>query len=348
MKKTNKKLKPNPTQPNKALIKEGQTEPSPTVLKTLPPTLAKKTKPPVILKNSPDEKAPAAPTAIPEALPPISEGTNVLQSYLMRVSRIPVLSREEEYKLATAYFETKAPSAGQALVQANLRFVVKIAAEYGKFSSRIMDLIQEGNIGLIKAVREFNPHKGARLITYAVWWIRGHIQEHLMRQHSIVRLGTGKKQQKLFYLLQREKQKLEEYPNNRLLPDLAQQSGTGLKETERMKETVLKKDVSLDQPLSASGGKSFLDIQPDTSESLDDMFSSLEINHLIRNRLKEMAGRFNAKEKKIIKDRLMRDPPMTLQEIADHFGISREAVRQSEERLRKKLKTWLAPVLKKL
>ena len=303
--------------------------------------------PALVPQAPPSAQADQAPS-IPEALPPVSEGANALQNYLMRVSRIPVLSREEEYKLATAYFETQSPSAGKALVQANLRFVVKIAAEYGKFSSRIMDLIQEGNVGLIRAVREFNPHKGARLITYAVWWIRGHIQEYLMRQHSIVRLGAGKKQQKLFYLLQKEKQKLEEYPNNRLLPDLARQSGAGLKETERMKETVLKKDLSLDQPLGAGGGKSFLDLQPDSSESIDDRFSSLEANRLIRDRLKEMAGLFSDKEKKIIKGRLMKDPPMTLQEIADHFGLSREAIRQSEERLRKKLKEGLAPLVKKL
>ena len=291
-------------------------------------------------------KAPLSP-AVPEALPPLAEGGTALQNYLMRLARIPLLSREEEYSLAVSYFENRSPSAGQALVRANLRFVVKIAAEYGKFSSRIMDLIQEGNIGLIQAVREFNPHKGARLITYAVWWIRGRIQEHLMRQHSIVRLGAGKKQQKLFYLLQKEKQNLEECPNNRLLPDLAEKSGTGLKEAELMKETVFKKDLSLDQPLSAEGGGRFLDLQPDTRESLYDRLSSLEMRRLVRKRLKEMATAFNEKEKKIIKDRLMRDPPMSLQKIADHFGLSREAVRQSEQRLRKKLKAGLAPLLKK-
>lgn len=287
----------------------------------------------------------------PEVLPSVSEGGNALQNYMARISKIPLLSREEEFKLAVAYFENKDPKAGQMLVQSNLRFVVKVVAEYSRFSSKVMDLIQEGNIGLIRAVQEFNPYKGARLITYAVWWIKGYVQEYLMRQHSIVRLGTSKKQQKLFYLLQREKQKLEEYPAQRLLPDLAQKVQSRVQDVEQMKEVVLKKDLSLDQSITSSKGQdigtTFLDIQADSSSSLYEDLSFQQMNRLLKGQLKNMEKDFSEKENHIIKNRLLKEPPDTLQEIADLFNVTREAIRQSEERLLKKLRKKLIPILKK-
>lgn len=288
-----------------------------------------------------------SPSLSPEVIPSVSEGGSALQNYMARISQTPLLSREEEHKLAVTYFETQNPEAGKKLIQANLRFVVKIAAEYSKFSSKIMDLIQEGNIGLIRAVREFNPYKGARLITYAVWWIRGYIQEYLMRHHSIVRIGSNKKQQRLFYLLQKEKQKLEDYSQSRLLPALAEQTETEVQDVEKMKEMVLKKDFSLDQPISAEGGKTFLDVQPDDNPPLYESLSLKQISELLKRHLKNMEKDFNEKENAVVKDRLLKDPPKTLQEIADDFGVTREAVRQTEERLMKKLKQKLVPILKK-
>lgn len=283
----------------------------------------------------------------PEVIPSVSEGGSVLQNYLARIAKIPLLSKEEEYDLAVAYFETKDPEAGRKLIQSNLRFVVKVVAEYSKFSSKVMDLIQEGNMGLIRAVQEFNPYKGAKLITYAVWWIRGYIQEYLMRYHSIVRLGTNKKQQRLFYLLQKEKQKLDEYSQNRLLPALAKQTQTKVQDVEKMKEMVLRKDLSLDQSIDNNKGKSFLEVQPDSSYSLYENLSLKQMSKLLKTHLKNMEKDFNEKEKKIIKDRLLKDPPLTLQDIADDFSVSREAIRQTEERLMKKLKEKLIPILKK-
>lgn len=287
------------------------------------------------------------PSVSPEVIPPISEGGSALQNYLARIAKIPLLSKQEEYDLAVAYFETKDPEAGKKLIQSNLRFVVKVVAEYSKFSSKVMDLIQEGNMGLIRAAKEFNPYKGARLITYAVWWIRGYIQEYLMRHHSIVRLGTNKKQQRLFYLLQKEKQKLEEYSQGRLLPVLAEQTKTRVQDVEKMKEVVLRKDLSLDQSIGDEKGKSFLDVQPDNSYSLYESLSLRQMSELLRTHLKNMEKDFNEKEIAIVKNRLLKDPPLTLQKIADDFSISREAVRQTEERLMKKLKKRLIPILKK-
>jgi len=281
----------------------------------------------------------------PEVLPSITEGGNVLQNYMARISKIPILSKEEEHELALNYYETKNPEIAKKLIQSNLRFVVKVVAEYSRFSTKIMDLIQEGNIGLIRAVQEFNPYKGARLITYAVWWIRGCIQEYLMRQHSIVRLGTNKKQQQLFYLLQKEKQLLDQYPQQKLLPDLAKKTGNKIQAVEQMKEIILKKDLSLDQPLKGDS-KSFLDLQEDDF-SIEESLSNKQMSQALRKELNRMKKDLNPKETSLIQNRFLKDPPATLQEIADEFQVTREAIRQSEERLMKKLREALVPVLKK-
>ena len=300
-------------------------------------------------KLAPKDKS--SPPLVPQLLPSLSEGGSLIQNYMAKVSRIPVLSRDSEYQLAVDYFENKSPSAGKILIQSNLRFVVKIAAEYSKFNSRLMDLIQEGNLGLIRAVKEFNPYKGARLITYAVWWIRGCIQEYLIKQHSIVRIGMGKKQKKLFYLLQREKQKLEEYPSSRLLPVLAEQTQTDVQDIEKMKELILKKDLSLDRPigtaLGTEKGGSFLDLQADPSSPLDESLSQKQVVAVVRKVLQGMEKNLNEREKHIIQHRLLEDPPKTLQEIADEFSLTREAVRQNEARVLKKLKKQLLPYFKK-
>ena len=125
--------------------------------------------------------------------------TDPVSMYLAEIRKYPLLTREQEEELAKKYYETKDPLMAQAMVTANLRFVVKVAADYSRFGARMIDLIQEGNMGLMHAVREFNPYKGVRLITYAVWWIRGYIQEYLMKQYALVKIGTTQNQKKLFY-----------------------------------------------------------------------------------------------------------------------------------------------------
>lgn len=294
-------------------------------------------------KKSKQPKATQTPALSPEVLPS-SQRLTGLKSYLARVSKIPVLTKEQEYKLTVRYYETRDPKIAKILIESNLRFVIKVASEYSRFNSKIMDLIQEGNVGLVKAVQEFNPYKGARLITYAVWWIRGYIQEYLMSQHSIVRLGTNKKQKKIFYQLQRESKNLENFEKR--LPSI-ESHGLPSSEVERMKEVILKKDVSLDAPLQQGGGTTFLDLQPDSSQPLDEELSSQEQALLLRKHLKKLESHLNSKEKFIIKERLLKDPPQTLQSIADQFGVTREAIRQTEEKVIKKIKKILLPLFKK-
>ena len=283
----------------------------------------------------------------PEVVSPIVHPQSTLQSYLAHISKMPILSKEEEHKLTVEYYETRNPEIAKKLIQSNLRFVIKVASEYSKFNTKIMDLIQEGNIGLLKAVQEFNPYKGARLITYAVWWIRGYIQEYLIRNHSIVRLGTNKKQQKLFYLLQKEKQALEEYGRSRLLPSIASSSKASQKEAEAMEQMVFKKDVSFDDPLGEEGGSTLLDVFTNRSDSIEDKLASHEQSALLREHLKKLEKNFSEKEKAVIQKRLLGEPPATLQEIADEFSVTREAIRQTEDKLIKKLREKLIPVLKK-
>ena len=284
----------------------------------------------------------------PEVIPSVPRGgESTIRAYLHRISRIPMLTKEEEYKLTVRYHETKDVEIAQKLIQSNLRFVVKIASEYSRFNSRIMDLIQEGNIGLLKAVHEFNPYKGARLITYAVWWIRGYIQEYLIRHHSIVRLGTNKKQRKLFYLLQKEKQALDQFDRSKLLPAIALSTQSTEKEVEEMEQLILKKDLSFDKPLKSDSASTFLDLQASNSLSIEDELSLQEQGLLLRKHLKKMEEDLNEKEKLILKNRLLRDPPATLQEVANEFGVTREAIRQVEQRLFKKLREKLIPILKK-
>ncbi|HEX7672756.1 MAG TPA: RNA polymerase factor sigma-32 [Bdellovibrio sp.] len=262
-----------------------------------------------------------------------------LVMYLNEIRRYKVLTKEEEAAVAKKYFETKDPEAAQALVKANLRFVVKIAAEYSKFGAKMIDLIQEGNVGLMHAVREYNPYKGARLITYAVWWIRGYIQEYLMRQYSMVRIGTTQNQRKLFYQLQKEKEALDAMgiePNAALISD---RLGIPEDEVRDMAMRMSGRDVSLDKPLDEESGTSLGDLQRDTSgQNLDEALANEEQLDILKRKIEEIRPELSDREKIILDERILNDEPLTLQEIGEKYGITREAVRQMEARLMKKIK----------
>lgn len=289
-----------------------------------------------------------APLSVAAKAPSPPPGSSVFKNYIHFISRFPLLSREEEYKLAVEYYEKKNPKAAEKLVQSNLRFVIKVAGEYSKFSSKIMDLIQEGNVGLIKAVREFNPYKGVRLITYAVWWIKGYIQEYLIRQHSMVRIGTNKKEKALYYLLRKEKDTLDQLTHTKLLPEMSRYTKTSVEELETMKQRVFLRDVSLNQPIKTGSSTSLLDFQEDKSQNnLEEKISDSQQAVLLRKFLKQIEPQLTKQEKVILQNRLLKSKPDTLQKIADTFQITREAVRQSEQRLMLKLKKQLVPLLKK-
>lgn len=258
--------------------------------------------------------------------------------YLQEIRKYALLTREQEAELAKKYFETKDPLAAQALVTANLRFVVKVASDYSKFGARMIDLIQEGNMGLMHAVREFNPHKGVRLITYAVWWIRGYIQEYLLKQYSMVKIATTLNQKKLFYRLQKEKDALDKLG---ITPDMAligTRMGIPTEEVEEMAKRLSGRDISLNTPLDDGSTTQLMDVQKSTGLNIDDELAKNEELSVLKAQLEELRPELSDREKIILEERLLADEPLTLQEIGEKYGITREAVRQMEARLMKKIK----------
>ena len=271
--------------------------------------------------------------------------TDAMGQYMAEVARYPVLSKEEEHALAIRYKETGDAKAAEALVTANLRFVVKVAAEYTKFGAKLIDLVQEGNVGLMHAVKEFNPYKGVRLITYAVWWIRGYIQEYLMRQYSMVRIGTTANQRKLFYQLQKQQKELEEIGFREGVKLLSGRLGISEKEIESMHKRLTQRDVSLDQPVSnADGSTPLMDFQTeDYDDSIIELLGTAEEVALLNEKIDEIRPTLNEREIELLDERLLAEDPITLQEIGEKHGVSREAVRQMEVRVIKKLRQALMP-----
>jgi RNA polymerase sigma-32 factor len=206
----------------------------------------------------------------------------------------------------------------------------------------MIDLIQEGNIGLLHAVKEFNPYKGARLITYAVWWIRGYIQEYLMRQYSMVRIGTTQNQRRLFYQLQKEQKALEALGQKGDFKQLAERLDMPEEDVREMALRMGGRDLSLDRPLDEDSEASLMDFQKSPTEQLPDQ--ELELNEqlqILRDKIDELRPQLNEKELILLEERLLADDPLTLQEIGEKYKITREAVRQSEVRLMNKIKSLM-------
>lgn len=265
--------------------------------------------------------------------------TDPLSIYLSDIRKYPILTKEQEQEIAKKYYETKDPESAQILVKSNLRFVVKIASEYSKFGAKMIDLIQEGNIGLMTAVREFNPYKGTRLITYAVWWIRGYIQEYLMRQYSLVRIGTTQNQRKLFYQLQKEKEALASLGQESNSALISSRLGIPEDEVEQMSQRLSGRDLSLDRPIDNDSGTSLLDLQK-TSESVDleEQTAHNEQLEILKEKIDEIRPELSDRELIILDERILNDDPLTLQEIGEKYGTTREAVRQMEVRVLNKIK----------
>lgn len=304
-----------------------------------PPSSVKKKPPPPAFRPGPVGE----PEPVPEPQsPPSSPARDTLNLYLRQMARYPVLTKEEELKISRQFFKTRDPALAQALAQANLRFVIKIAAEYTRFGAHLMDLIQEGNMGLVQAIREFNPYKGVRLITYAVWWIRGYIQEYLMRQHSLVRVGTNAKQRKLFYLLQKQQKSLPTGSSEAVKLLTSKTANFKQQDIQSMKKRLHLRDVSLHQPINHNKeAPLLLDLQSDPSSSQEEKLTALQEQTWVRKGIEKLRPHLNSKELFILNRRLLTTKPLTLQEIGRRFAVSKEAVRQTEARLMKKIKNSL-------
>jgi RNA polymerase sigma-32 factor len=275
-----------------------------------------------------------------------SSAADLLEVYLADVSRHPLLSPEEEQALARAYRDKGDRAAAHALVTANLRFVVKVAHTYKSRNVKLSDLIQEGNIGLMKAVERFDPDRGLRLISYAVWWIRAYIQNYLLRTYSMVRLGTTQAQRRLFFSLARTKRELaaEREPGSEEadLSQIAERLCVKPGEVESMAQRMGARDVSLDAPLGDEDGASTrLDLLENPSPRQDQLLVAAQSNGLVQGHVTAALSRLSARERYIIEQRVMSDHPVTLNELGEHFGISRERARQIESRAKQKLRSEL-------
>ncbi len=286
-----------------------------------------------LLPPSPTKGAKASDRALVSADP--------ISQYMAEVRRYPLLTREQEQALAVRYRETGDKRAAEALVTSNLRFVVKVAAEYSKFGARLIDLVQEGNVGLMHAVREFNPYKGVRLITYAVWWIRGYIQDYLMRQYSMVRIGTTQSQRKLFYRLQKEKDLLESMGEEPSVKLLSTRLGVSEADVESMTQRMQGRDVSLQTATDNSGRRTLMDFEASNDVPVDELIGNHEMLSILNEGIEELRSTLNDRELELLEDRMLADEPLTLQEIGEKYGVTREAVRQMENRLMLKIRKIL-------
>jgi RNA polymerase sigma-32 factor len=275
-------------------------------------------------------------------LPIVSDS---LSLYLAEIRKFSVLSEEDEHRVAVKFFEEKDLEAAHTLITSNLRFVVKVAGEYRHYGLKVLDLIQEGNVGLMMAVRKYNPYKGIRLISYAVWWIRAYIQNHIMSMWSLLKIGTTQAQRKLFFKLRETKNtilKMNDGENDSHSAALA--LNVSDKEVAEMEQR-LQGDYSLDAELSCGDGLTALESLADDRINQEDLLAECQENQQLQQKIAQVVAVLNEKERYIIEQRITSDEPMTLQEIATHFSISRERVRQIEEGALKKVKNSLLPFL---
>jgi RNA polymerase sigma-32 factor len=274
--------------------------------------------------------------------------TSSLELYLAEINRFPLLSVEEEQRLAREYTVNQDTKAAHKLVTANLRFVVKVAYEYRSYGFRVADLIQEGNIGLMKAVQKFDPDKGIRLISYAVWWIRAYIQNYILKSWSLVKLGTTQAQRKLFFSLARTRRELDRTStahgadsDGRDSDKVASKLRVKASEVDEMAQRMEGRDLSLDAPMSDDGGATHVDFVASATSGADDELSGAEEQTMVSGRVGVALARLDKRERFIIEHRVMSEKPMTLKELGEHFGFSRERARQLEIRAKDKLREEL-------
>ncbi len=272
---------------------------------------------------------------------------NDISSYISKIEKFPTLSAEEEYELIKKYHNEGDIEAAQKLVISNLRFVVKVANEYKKFGFPLTDLIQEGNLGLMKAIKNYDPDKGCKkFISYAVWWIRAQIHEFIMKSWSMVKIGTTQLQKKLFYKFSNLDKDLEE--NGVFAKQLADEFHVTEDKIIEIKNRFENSDVSLDTKIKDEEGSTFINLVPSHYQSPDEFAIENEKEDILHDKLYEALKVLNEREKYIILNRYLSDEPKTLQEIGDEFNITRERVRQIEKRALGKMKKVLPEELKYL
>jgi RNA polymerase sigma-32 factor len=269
---------------------------------------------------------------------------STIGAYLHELRRYPLLSREEEHDIAVLYAKDADPRLGRRLITANLRLVVKIAQDYRRAHRNLLDLIQEGNIGLIHAVQKYDPYRGVKLSSYASWWIRAYILKFILANWRLVKVGTTQAQRKLFFNLRKEREKLEKAGFEVEPRHLAAALDVSEQEVIEMERRLMASETSLDAPTRSDdqGERTQGDFLPASSSLRPDVrVENGEFGEMLRERLHMFGQTLRDRELEIFRDRLLNDEPATLVEIAQRFGVTRERVRQIEERLKKKLRQYL-------
>ena len=264
---------------------------------------------------------------------------NSLETYLAQINRFPLLTQDEEFQLAVKYRKYDDIEAAHKLITSNLRFVVKVAFEYKAYGVKIQDLVQEGNIGLMMAVKKFNPYKGYRFISYAIWWIRAYMQNFIIKTWSLVKIGTTQAQKKLFYKIGKVRKALEsDGENEKRYERLARDLDVAKEDIIEMEQRMSSRDLSLDTPFDEGQELTHLDLLKEESPDQEEAVAQEEEKKIREREVQNALKRLNEKEVYVIKSRIMAEEPLTLQQIGDHLKLSRERVRQIEGEALRKLK----------
>lgn len=268
-------------------------------------------------------------------------GYDPLHGYLVEVRKYPFLSREEEHALAVRFQEKGDLDAVTQLILSHLRLSVSIAMEYKKLPFNTMDLIQEGNVGLMHAVKKYDPYKNVRVSTYAAWWIRAYILKHILQNWRLVRIGTTEAQRKLFFRLSKEREALEKKGMAVTPKLLADQLNVKEKEVIEMTQRLEGHEISLSTPVGEEGNTSYGDLLPSHQEDTESHLANKQLKTLFQSKLALFSKQLKAREADIISNRVLSEDPKTLETFAKKYGISKERVRQIEKNLLKKLKKFM-------
>ena len=288
--------------------------------------------------------------ALPEASTESTRGGSLARrdpmgQYMREVRRYPLLTPEEEHALAVRLVEHGDSAAARKLIEANLRLVVKIAYEYRRAHKNLLDLVQEGNVGLIQAVSKFDPYRGVKLSSYGAFWIRAYILKFILNNWRLVKIGTTQAQRKLFFNLRKEKERLEQLgfqPEPALLAD---RLDVRERDVIEMETRMGSPEASLDAPmagLDGEGARTRHDLVADQDQARPDVrVEEGEFTALLRQKLEAFAGTLKGREETIFRERWLTDSPLTLQQIGDRYGVSRERARQLEKRMLTRLRKYL-------
>ncbi len=279
---------------------------------------------------------------------PVLSSEGGLALYLQEIKRFPILTAEEEYMLAKRFKEHGDNKAAHKLVTSHLRLVAKIAMGYRGYGLPVTDLISEGNVGIMQAVKKFDPEKGFRLATYAMWWIRAQIQEYVLHSWSLVKIGTTAAQKKLFFNLKKLKNQLESIDEGNLSPENVREIAKRLnvKEAEvvSMENRLFSSDQSLNVQIGTEEKTEWQDIIKDDRKTQDTIIENINEFDYRKNLLEKAMNVLNPREKQIIKFRKLEEKPKKLEELSKHFEISRERVRQIEEKAMEKLQNEILKI----